>query len=86
MPCFVYLLECANGSYYCGYTSNLENRLAAHSAGRGGRYTRSHRPVKLVYSEAKRTRKAAMRRELEIKKFPRRKKEELVRLQKYSRK
>jgi len=71
MPYFVYLLECRDKSYYCGFTHNLGQRLLAHNKGRGGRYTRSHRPVKLVYFEEKRTMKAAMRREREIKTFRR---------------
>ncbi|VVB98959.1 GIY-YIG catalytic domain protein [uncultured archaeon] len=74
MPFFVYLLECRDGSYYCGYTSDLGKRVERHNMGFGGRYTRSHRPVKLVYFEKKRTRKAAMRAERDIKKFSRAKK------------
>lgn len=67
MPYFVYLLECRDGSYYCGFTSNLEKRLAAHNSARGAKYTRSHGPVKLVYFEKKGTLRQAMARELEIK-------------------
>ncbi len=69
MPYFVYLLECADQSYYCGYTADLGQRVKTHSAGRGGRYTRTHLPVKLVYSEKARTRLQAMRREREIKQW-----------------
>lgn len=81
MPYFVYLLKCRDGSYYCGYTSDIEKRVAAHNAGQGGRYTRAHRPVRLVYSELKRTRKAAMKRETEIKGFTREMKKRLVAVQ-----
>ena len=48
---YVYIVECADGSYYTGWTTDLRRRLAAHNAGRGSRYTRIRRPVKLVYSE-----------------------------------
>jgi putative endonuclease len=59
---FVYILECADGSYYTGWTTDLDRRVAAHNAGRGGRYTRSRRPVKLVYWEEQvpRARKLAL--------------------------
>ncbi|MBI4210044.1 MAG: GIY-YIG nuclease family protein [Candidatus Diapherotrites archaeon] len=79
MPYFVYLLECADGSYYCGYTSDIGKRIAAHNAGTGARYTRSRRPVKLVYCEGIRTRKAAMKREIEVKTFTKLEKRVLVR-------
>ncbi|MFH1256624.1 MAG: GIY-YIG nuclease family protein [Candidatus Diapherotrites archaeon] len=78
MPYFVYLLECGGGSFYCGYTSDLTARVKEHSNGRGGKYTRSHRPVKLVYSEKMETRSKAMQREREIKKFSRKEKENLI--------
>ena len=78
VPYFVYLLACRDGSYYCGYTANLVQRVAAHNAGRGGRYTRSHRPVKLVYSTRCRTQLQAMRREREIKAFSRKQKQALI--------
>ena len=78
MPHFVYLLECSDKSFYCGYTKNLAARVEAHNNGTGARYTRSHRPVKLVYFERKRGIGAALKRELEIKSFPRKKKIELI--------
>jgi putative endonuclease len=67
----VYLLECRGGTLYCGWTTDLTARLAAHQAGRGGRYTRAHLPVKLVYSEELPTSADARRREAAIKKLPR---------------
>ncbi|MFH1586772.1 MAG: GIY-YIG nuclease family protein [Candidatus Diapherotrites archaeon] len=79
MPYFVYLLECGDGSYYCGYTSDLAARVKEHNAGNGGKYTRSHRPVRLVYSKEFETRNGAMHREAEIKKFTRKQKQELIR-------
>lgn len=75
---FVYILECADGSYYTGWTTNLEQRIAAHNAGRGGRYTRSHRPVKLVYWEEHSDRRSAQQRELALKRLPRTRKMALI--------
>jgi putative endonuclease len=71
---FVYILRCADGSLYTGYTLNLERRLEQHQRGRGGKYTRTHRPVELVYSELCLTRAEAMRRESAIKRLTRLKK------------
>ena len=48
---YAYILECADGTFYCGWTNDLEKRVAAHNAGKGGKYTRSRLPVKLVYRE-----------------------------------
>ncbi len=75
---FVYILECADGSYYTGWTTNLDQRVAAHNAGRGGRYTRSRRPVKLVYWEEHPDRHSAQRRELALKRLPRARKIALI--------
>ena len=67
----VYLLRCRDGSYYCGATSNRDRRLAEHQTGAGARYTRSRRPVELVYWEPAAGRAAALVREAQIKKLPR---------------
>jgi putative endonuclease len=75
---FVYMLECADGSYYVGWTAHLERRVAAHNAGRGGRYTRSRRPVKLVFSEEQPDRSSAQHREAALKRLSRRGKAALV--------
>ncbi len=75
---FVYILRCADGSLYTGYTTDLERRFKQHQSGNGGKYTRTHRPVELVYSELCRTKRAAMRREIAIKQLPRRRKLALV--------
>jgi putative endonuclease len=75
---FVYILQCADGSYYTGWTTDLERRVAAHNAGRGGRYTRSRRPVKLVYWEEHPDRRSAQQRELALKRLPRARKLALV--------
>ena len=63
----VYILECADGSLYTGWTNDIDKRLAAHSAGRGSRYTRSRLPVRLVHVEPAADRGAALRREYAIK-------------------
>ena len=75
---YTYILRCADGTYYCGWTNNLDRRLKAHNEGKGAKYTRSRRPVALVYYEAFYTKEEAMRREYEIKQLPRKKKEELI--------
>ena len=75
---YTYILRCADGTYYCGSTNNLDRRLKAHNEGKGAKYTRSRRPVALVYYEAFSTKEEAMRREYEIKQLPRKKKEELI--------
>ena len=68
---YVYLVRCADGSLYCGWTTDLQKRVRAHSQGQGARYTRSRLPVELVYFEACPDRHAAMRREWEIKQMRR---------------
>jgi Predicted endonuclease containing a URI domain len=75
---FTYMVECADGSYYTGWTNDLAARLAAHNAGTGARYTRSRGPVRLVYWEEYDDPHQARRRECEIKKLDRRRKEALV--------
>ena len=68
---FVYLLRCADGSLYCGWTDDVERRLAAHRAGRASRYTRSRLPVELAWVTEVADRFAAMREEARIKRLPR---------------
>ena len=70
MP-FVYLLRCADGSLYCGWTTDVERRLRAHDAGTASRYTRSRRPVELAAVFAAADRSAAMKEEARIKRLPR---------------
>ena len=69
--CYCYIVECSDGSFYTGWTTNLEKRVAAHNAGRGSRYTRLRRPVRLVYFENLPNRSEAMRREAQIKRMKR---------------
>jgi putative endonuclease len=75
---YSYIVECADGSYYAGWTTDLDARLASHNAGAGSRYTRSRLPVRLVYWEAYADQNQARRRECEIKQLSRRQKELLV--------
>ena len=75
---YVYLLECGDGSFYCGWTNNLAKRVAAHQLGKGGRYTRSHLPVRLVYYEPADGKEAALRREAAIKKLTHAQKRRLI--------
>src|SRR5512137_1510333 len=67
--CYCYMVECADGTLYTGWTTDLRRRVAAHNAGRGSQYTRMHRPVKLVYFEHLPNRAEAMRREAQIKRM-----------------
>ena len=77
MP-YAYLVRCAGGSYYAGWTTDLEARVQAHNNGRGARYTRGRRPVQLVYWEAQPSRGAAQRREAALRRLSRDQKAALV--------
>lgn len=68
---FVYLLLCEDNSFYTGSTNNLENRLKNHKSGKGGKYTRSHKPLKIVHYEKYETKSEALKREIEIKSWTR---------------
>ncbi len=80
MPCYCYILECSDGSYYTGWTTDPQRRLRQHNAGRGAKYTRARRPVRLVYVEEQPDRGSAMRREYRIKRMSRERKGKLVKL------
>ena len=75
---FTYILECSDGSFYTGWTNNLERRVKAHNAGKGAKYTKSRKPVKLVYFEPFLTKQEAMRRAWEIKQLSRVEKWKLI--------
>jgi putative endonuclease len=76
---YIYILQCADGTYYVGSTNNLEKRFHEHNhAKRGAHYTKIRRPVVLVYSEIFSTLREARKREAEIKMWPRKKKEALL--------
>jgi putative endonuclease len=66
---YVYLLRCADGSLYCGWSTDPERRLREHQAGTASRYTRSRRPVELVWTRRMATRSEAMREEIRIKRL-----------------
>ena len=76
---FVYILECVDRTLYVGYTNNIGRRLIQHNSSKqGAHYTKTRRPVQLRHSETFSTRGAALRREAEIKKWPREKKLQLI--------
>ncbi|MDD3592061.1 GIY-YIG nuclease family protein [Sulfurovum sp.] len=80
MSYFIYILECADDTLYTGIATDLNRRLTEHnSSEKGAKYTRSRRPVRLVYSETFPDRSSASRREYEIKKLSRAKKLQLIR-------
>lgn len=74
----VYILRCADGSLYTGYAANLDQRCAAHNAGRGARYTAGRRPVAVVYAEPCESVSDALKREHALKRLTRAKKEALI--------
>ena len=75
---YIYILRCADGTLYTGYTTDLDAREEAHNAGRGAKYTRGRRPVKLVYSERFRSQAKAFKREYALKQLSRADKEALI--------
>ncbi len=68
---YTYMVECSDGTLYTGWTFDLQKRINAHNSGKGAKYTRSRRPVKLVYYETFDSKSEAMKREIEIKKMKR---------------
>ena len=71
---YTYLLECSDGTLYCGWTNDLEKRVKAHNSGRGAKYTKSRRPVRLVWYETFETKEEAMK----VKQLSGNQKDELV--------
>lgn len=78
MSFYCYILECADGTYYTGWTVDPQRRVATHNRGRGARYTSTRCPVKLVYVEELPDRKSAMKREIAIKRMKRGMKRKLI--------
>ena len=76
----VYILECADGTLYTGITNDLDKRLVAHNRGTASKYTRPRLPAKLIYSEKRRKRSTALKREAEIKGLTRPQKLELIKV------
>ncbi len=79
MPFFVYILLCTDGSFYTGYTKNVDKRVKLHERGKGARYTKAHQPEKIAHVEAFDSRSEAMKRERAIKKLSHQQKTELIR-------
>lgn len=79
---YTYIVECSDGTLYTGWTNNLEKRLEAHNAGKGAKYTKSRRPVRIVYKELFETKEEAMSREFAIKQLSRTQKLKLIDLMK----
>lgn len=75
---YTYILKCKDGSLYTGWTNNLEKRIKDHNAGKGAKYTKSRRPVELVYYETFDTKEEAMKREYAVKQLSRTKKIQLI--------
>jgi len=78
MSYFVYILLCLDGSYYTGSTNDIDKRFKDHLEGHGARYTKSHKPQKIIYKEKFTTKSEALKREAEIKKWTKKKKEILI--------
>ena len=78
MSAYTYLLRCSDGTLYCGWTDNIEKRLAAHNSGKASKYTRSRLPAELVSYETFETKQEAMSREARIKQLSRREKLALI--------
>ena len=78
MDNFTYLLRCSDGTLYCGWTNDLERRLAAHNSGKASKYTRSRLPAELIYAERHDTKQEAMSREYRIKRLTRQQKLSLI--------
>lgn len=76
--CYIYILECCDGTLYTGWTNNLNKRIETHSNGKGAKYTRCRLPVKLVYFENFNDKISAQKREYQIKQMKRKEKLELI--------
>lgn len=68
---YVYILQCRDGTFYTGITTDVARRLATHNSGKGAKYTRSRLPVRLVYQETQPDKSAALKREIAVKKLTR---------------
>ena len=75
---YVYILRCADGSFYCGWTTDLNKRVKAHNSGKGAKYTRSRLPAELVYFESYTDRHEALSREWHLKRMNRDEKKKMI--------
>jgi putative endonuclease len=78
MKYFVYILQTSDGSFYTGLTKDLQARIDLHNEGKGAKFTKGRRPVKLVYYETVKNLRSAIKREVEIKSFTKQKKNKLI--------
>jgi putative endonuclease len=78
MTYYVYVILCTDGSFYTGYTKNIDTRIKLHESGKGARYTRMHKPQKIAYLELFDTRAQAMKREKAIKRLTHQQKFNLI--------
>ena len=77
---FTYIIKCKGNTFYTGATNDLNRRFQAHKQGKGGKYTLSHKPLKVVFFEKFKTQSEALKREIEIKKLSHKEKKNLVKL------
>jgi putative endonuclease len=75
---YFYVLECSDGSYYAGYTVDINERLKKHNNGKGAKYTRGRTPVRLLYSEEFKTKSEALKMEISFKRLKRKEKEKYI--------
>jgi putative endonuclease len=78
MKHYVYIVECSDGSLYTGFTLDVEKRVSDHNLGKGAKSIKGKRPVRLVYSESFETKSEALKREIQIKTWPRARKQKLI--------
>lgn len=78
MKFYVYIVECIDKTYYTGYSNDVERRVEKHNSGKGAKYTKTRRPVKLIYKEECLDKSSAMKREYQIKQLNRKQKESLI--------
>lgn len=81
---YTYIVRCSDGTYYTGWTNDLEKRIAAHNDGTGAKYTKLRLPVELVYHECFETKEEAMSREWHIKRLTRAQKSALIAAQTFA--
>lgn len=75
---FCYIVQCNDGTLYCGYSNDVQKRVDTHNKGKGAKYTKTRLPVKLVYTECFETKSEAMKREYQIKRLTRKQKLEII--------
>lgn len=75
---YTYMVKCSDGTFYTGWTTNVEKRVKAHNTGKGAKYTKTRRPVELIYFQEFETKEEAMSREYAIKQLTRKQKEQLL--------